>query len=286
MSSDPSRIAHVSDTALMTAAIRAMETDSPNGWIRDPYAERLAGSRGMEIARSLPGIAMMRFGVGMRSRILDDMVSKAISAHNIRTFLCLGAGLDTRPWRLELPTDLNWLEVDLPPMLEYKSAILADEPAKCHLARLAADLNDATQRKAVFDSIGAVPAMMMTEGLLMYLPRESVAALAADAATAGVRYWLADLATNQLRRAIGAADIKDVEAVRASDSTDGEEIAEILRRAGWNSLESQTYSVAVTQLSPPGRLEEMARLRPDSRGGPPQSPPADDISGVHLFGRL
>jgi O-methyltransferase involved in polyketide biosynthesis len=31
-------IAHVSDTALMTAACRAMETQRPHGLIRDPFA--------------------------------------------------------------------------------------------------------------------------------------------------------------------------------------------------------------------------------------------------------
>jgi methyltransferase (TIGR00027 family) len=263
-----------------------METESATGWIRDPYAARLAGDRGMEIARTIPGREMMRFGIGMRSLLIDEMVRKAISDERIRTVLCLGAGLDTRPWRLDLPPDLNWLEVDLPPMLEYKAAILGDQPAKCQFARLAADLNDAAQRKAVFDSIDALPAMMITEGLLMYLPRKSVASLAADAATAGVRYWLADLATQELRQALGAPNIRDVEAVRAADSTEGQEIVEIVRRAGWNSLESRRYSEAAVQLSPPGRLEEMFRMRQESKEGPPPAPPVDDISGVHLFGRL
>jgi O-methyltransferase involved in polyketide biosynthesis len=36
-------VAHVSDTALMTAARRAMETARPGGLIRGPFAAQLAG---------------------------------------------------------------------------------------------------------------------------------------------------------------------------------------------------------------------------------------------------
>ncbi len=46
------QIGHVSETALMVAAWRAMETGREDGLLRDPYAEQLAGERGMAIAAS------------------------------------------------------------------------------------------------------------------------------------------------------------------------------------------------------------------------------------------
>jgi hypothetical protein len=33
----------------------------------------------------------------------------------------LGCGLDARPWRLDLPADLRWIEADLLDMLEIQS---------------------------------------------------------------------------------------------------------------------------------------------------------------------
>ena len=57
-------IHNVSDTALMVAACRAMETERPDGLVRDPFAARLAGERGMAIARALPMLPMMCFGIG------------------------------------------------------------------------------------------------------------------------------------------------------------------------------------------------------------------------------
>ena len=170
MASEPHRISHVSDTALMTSACRALETERPDGWMRDPFARRLAGERGMAIAQALPRIEIMCFGIGMRARMLDAAVPEAIQAHGISTVLSIGSGLDTRPWRIELPANLRWVEIDLPPMLEYKADLLAAEKPKCRIERLAADLNDPAQRRCVFALASAGPTMMITEGLLMYLP--------------------------------------------------------------------------------------------------------------------
>ncbi|HLH15823.1 MAG TPA: class I SAM-dependent methyltransferase, partial [Bryobacteraceae bacterium] len=61
MSEAPSEIAHVSDTALMVAACRALETECADGFVHDPFAARLAGERGMAILQALPRPEMMRF---------------------------------------------------------------------------------------------------------------------------------------------------------------------------------------------------------------------------------
>ena len=48
-------VRNISDTARWVACFRALETQRPDALFRDPYAERLAGERGFEIANSLPG---------------------------------------------------------------------------------------------------------------------------------------------------------------------------------------------------------------------------------------
>lgn len=47
MSSNDGEIIHVSDTALMVAACRAHETELEDAFVRDPFAARLAGERGL-----------------------------------------------------------------------------------------------------------------------------------------------------------------------------------------------------------------------------------------------
>jgi O-methyltransferase involved in polyketide biosynthesis len=63
----PDQIQHVSDTALMVAACRAIETARADGLVRDPFAERLAGARGDAILRGISGWQLMCFGIGVRS---------------------------------------------------------------------------------------------------------------------------------------------------------------------------------------------------------------------------
>ena len=64
----PEQIQHVSDTALMVAACRAIETARADGLVRDPFAERLAGPRGEAILHSISGWQVMCFGIGVRTR--------------------------------------------------------------------------------------------------------------------------------------------------------------------------------------------------------------------------
>src|SRR5690348_14872368 len=93
----PGQIRHVSDTALMVAACRALETARPDGLVRDPFAARLAGPRGDAILHGITGWELMCFGIGVRTRFLDDLVVRTIARDSIQIVLNVGAGLDTRP---------------------------------------------------------------------------------------------------------------------------------------------------------------------------------------------
>lgn len=47
-------IRNVSDTARWVAFYRAQETERPDAVFRDPFARRLAGQRGEQIAKAMP----------------------------------------------------------------------------------------------------------------------------------------------------------------------------------------------------------------------------------------
>src|SRR5215813_13040545 len=123
MSSSHGEITHVSDTALMVAACRALESECADGFVHDPFAARLAGERGMAILKAMPRPEVLRFGIGVRSHFLDELLLELLGAEKIATVLSVGCGLDTRPWRLKLPPDLRWIEVDFADMLDYKETI-------------------------------------------------------------------------------------------------------------------------------------------------------------------
>jgi methyltransferase (TIGR00027 family) len=272
-------ITHVSDTALLVAACRAIETEAEDAFIRDPFAARLAGDRGMAILRAYPGGDMMRFGIATRSRFIDELLLELLATKPISTVVSVGCGLDARPWRLDLPADLRWLEVDFPDMLEYKESVLSGETPRCRRERLTADVNDPAQRQALYAAAGREPALMITEGLLMYLPAATVDALAAESwRESGIAHWMSDITSTTFAKAITLDLSKGVRSVQASDSLPGEEILATIHRNGWTGEARRSYLTDMAFALP--RIKRMFGDRP-----PSTPPPADDPSGVQLLMR-
>jgi O-methyltransferase involved in polyketide biosynthesis len=110
--------------------------------------------------------------------------------------LNLAAGLDTRPYRLDLPASLRWVEVDLPDILDDKEKILGDATPVCALERVRLDLSNGDARRGLFSRIGrsAKQILVLSEGLLIYLMRGEVGELAQDlAAPPSVQHWAVDI---------------------------------------------------------------------------------------------
>jgi methyltransferase (TIGR00027 family) len=276
-----SEITHVSDTALMVAACRAHETEQEDAFFRDPFAARLAGDRGVAILNGMPYPAFARFGMAIRTRLLDDLLHEALVTSPIATVMSVGCGLDTRPWRLDLPSDLRWIEVDFPDVLDYKEALMAGEALRCRRERLSADLNDATQRRAMIDAAGQQPALMITEGLLLYLPAGTVEALAAETREHGaVAHWISDISTTAFSKALGGGDVmQHIRHVQAPDCLKGEKILEVLQRHGWSTAVWRSY---ITDIG--FATERAQRMMAGSTAPRPQFPPGDP-TGVHRFAR-
>lgn len=101
-------IAHVTDTAFWVATYRANESARPDALFHDPLAGKLAAARGRDIADRIADGQQVAWVVVLRTCIIDDYIREAIAA-GCDTILNLGAGLDTRPYRLELPPSLRWV---------------------------------------------------------------------------------------------------------------------------------------------------------------------------------
>ena len=171
----------VADTARWVAYFRAVESERPDALFNDRHARVLAGERGRKIAERLPK-GPLSWSIAVRTKVFDELILEAIELRGVRTVLNLAAGLDTRPYRLPLPEDLRWFEVDLPELVESKSQALKQEQPQCRLERLKLDLADTAQRRALFARLGSEPGriLVVTEGLLVYLGDEVVTSLARD----------------------------------------------------------------------------------------------------------
>jgi methyltransferase (TIGR00027 family) len=200
-SDSPERpVSHVSDTALWVAVHRARESRRKDALFRDPYAERLAGDRGDQIVHRLERGTSSAWSIVTRTAVLDELIMDAVRG-GVDTVLNLAAGLDSRPYRLALPADTRWVEVDFPEMIAYKESKLGEARPRCVLERIALDLTNRAARQRLFERLNeeSRQLLVITEGLLIYLTQDEVAALAEDMHTMPhFRQWIADALTPEL----------------------------------------------------------------------------------------
>jgi len=188
------QIENVSDTAFWVAHYRAVETRRADALFRDPLASVLAGEQGKKIAQTMPMRFMTEWVVAIRTCIIDAFIQEVIG-EGVDTVVNLGAGLDTRPYRMDLPETLLWIEADYPGMIEYKQSRLSNEIPRCKLKRVSVDLGRVSEREKLFAGIAARErkVLVLTEGVIPYLSVEDVGSLADDLrGMPSVNYWVLD----------------------------------------------------------------------------------------------
>ena len=267
MTPDP-LIRDISDTALWMAVYRARETERPDAVFRDPFARALAGERGERIAQALTSGDTEAWPFVARTHLFDRFVAKLVK-HGVDLVVNLAAGLDTRPYRMDLPRSLRWVEVDLPNILDYKEEILADAKPVCALERVRLDLSNADARRGLFDRLGrgAKRALVLSEGLVIYLMPQEVGALALDLATpASFQHWVVDISSpglvEMLKKRIGDV-VNQAGAPFLFAPTEG---PPFFTPYGWTAVEVRSIIKAAASLE---RLPFMMRffaMLPDSSG--------------------
>jgi len=264
---------NISDTALWVAVFRARESERSDALFRDPYARRLAGERGEQIARGMQEGLRHEWPYTARTVRFDQIVTEQIS-QGTDTVLNLAAGLDTRPYRMELPPSLRWVEVDLPEMIDYKEQILRSEKPRCLLERVRLDLSDVTARRQLFQRVGgnAKKVLVLTEGLLVYLSSGEVTALSKDlAAQESFRDWAIDICSpgllKMLQQNLGA--LKDAGSPLKFGPEEG---PEFFTPAGWKAAEVYSMLKTAAKLKRLPFFLRLVSLLPESSGQQGQRP--------------
>jgi len=176
-----SEINDVTDTALWVAAYRAEETKRRDALFKDPFAELLLGPKGHSIATRTQGSRYTAWSVVIRTYIIDRFIIDLILKNpNIDTVINLGAGLDTRPYRLNLSKNLRWIEVDFPKIIDLKKDKLNSISPLCKLQRISLDLSDINERDLFFEQVSndSKGVLILTEGLIPYLSNQEAQSLA------------------------------------------------------------------------------------------------------------
>ena len=271
-SSNPIR--HISDTALWVAVYRAQESERADAVFRDPYARKLAGDRGMEIAAAMPFAHRHSWAYIARTWVVDQVIEREVQ-QGTDMVINLAAGLDSRPYRMQLPASLRWIEIDLPDILNYKQEVLAAEPPLCALERVPLDLRDTAARRALFQRLGgeARPALVVSEGLIIYFEADGAAELASDlAAPSSFRRWVTDLSSpallKMLQKAIGGPLVEAGSPLKFAPR----EGPEFFAPYGWKSVETHSLLHTAAKLKRLSFGMRLLSLLPDPAGRKPDKP--------------
>ena len=138
----------------------------------DVHAKRFMDREALEFYRQFREDRFPAVGNTVRCRIIDDWLREAI-AQDVRTQVVhVGAGFDTRPYRLD---GGRWWEIDEPQVIEYKNAKLPVAECRNPLTRISIDFSEELLAAKLAQVPNDGPAVVVMEGVFMYLTQDVIA---------------------------------------------------------------------------------------------------------------
>jgi len=202
-------------TAKLIVGLRAMEQEKPIGERRfdDPYAFMLAGKQGLTLARRFSNdTPYLQNMVAARTLHLDEAVARFAREEESFNVVNIGAGYDSRFWRLHFP-DATIYDLDLPIMLNERRRTF-DYSKKESIHNVDIDITeqpiDEILLKAGFDR--ALPCFFIWEGGSMYFRDEELGFILASISklmTPASRFWFDYVSEDLVRDATDVAEADD-----------------------------------------------------------------------------
>jgi methyltransferase (TIGR00027 family) len=162
------------------------DTYGEEALFRDPYAALMGGDVGRAFVakkNSLGSELGIIDGLAVRTRKIDDEMIKGYKNDGFKQICVLGAGLDTRAWRLPNDSnhDIKYFEVDFPELFDYKLPLLATAEAvsQFNYHSVVADLSLPAWPDVLIASgfDPSQPTLWLLEGLIGYLTEEEANSL-------------------------------------------------------------------------------------------------------------
>ncbi|MEU6059031.1 SAM-dependent methyltransferase [Streptomyces sp. NPDC047097] len=180
----PGVAAGVGRTALLVAHARALEARRPEPLAVDPYAEHFVRAAPgcadwprdpSQVAPGDPVWERLAGYFALRTRVLDAHLLDAARA-GARQVVLLGAGLDSRAFRLPWPPGTTVWELDRPDVLAFKQRVVDGLPGAAPAAErrtVPVDLRGDWTTALLGSGLDpARPTAWLAEGLFLYLPAE------------------------------------------------------------------------------------------------------------------
>ena len=185
--------AGVTNTALFVAAVRAREGARPEPLFKDELSAVLAGREGIAWLAASEVDPQSNYRrdsfpyLEVRTRFFDDWLLGSLRAAKANQVVLLGAGMDTRAFRLAWPKGVKLWEVDTHDLFSIKERRLRSAGAAPLCSRLVveSDLSKRGWSRALVGEGFSTdrPAVWLAEGLFEYLSAKAVGDILATAAS-------------------------------------------------------------------------------------------------------
>ena len=166
------RLSGVAETMLQTVYARAKES-AGRGAICDKKAEEIVRCLDYDFSLADKDVAM-RSGVIARTVVLDRLTKAWLAENPGTVFVNIACGLDTRCYRMKGYS--HWYNLDLPKVMAVREKLLPENGTISQIAM------SATEDWGGSIAEQGVPALILIEGLTMYLSEEEVKRIFAVAA--------------------------------------------------------------------------------------------------------
>jgi O-methyltransferase involved in polyketide biosynthesis len=163
----PGELTGVSETLLIPLNYRVEESRRPSSAFKDEMGERFHSAIEYDWSK-LQGHSFQAGVMAVRTAILDEQVSEFLAKAPDGTVVNLGAGLDTRFYRLDNGL-VRWIEMDLPGVISFRRRLEGPDNAR-HRLVAGSVLEDGWIREASRDAGRKV--LLVAEGLLSYFTEE------------------------------------------------------------------------------------------------------------------
>lgn len=150
------------ETLLITVDGKALESRLPQSLLKDHFADEAVRRIDYDFSR-LKVDDNLGVGLAIRAKTLDDWVSAFLARNPDAIVLHLGCGLDTRIFRIDPPSGVDWFDVDYPEVIELRRKLY---PPRDHYRLIASSV---TEPGWLDEVPGDRPAMVVAEGLTPYL---------------------------------------------------------------------------------------------------------------------
>lgn len=165
------------ETLLLTLYPKAVQSQWTQPILPDPWAEEAIRHIDYDFGkfdRGVTGRLSARIGcvsIASRAATFDRLTTRYLADHPDAAVLHLGCGMDTRVFRIDPPSSVQWFDVDYPDVIDLRRQLYPERPNYRLIGSPLEDLH-------WLDEIpGDRPVLMVAEGSLPYLTETQVKAL-------------------------------------------------------------------------------------------------------------